>query len=245
MRAAVVTGATSGIGRAAAIALARDGWWVLATGRDEERGAEVAAELGERGDFAAAELTDPAAPDQLIARVKGGGRRLGLLVNNAAIHFLATVDELEDDAWQRLLDVNVTAAVRMARAAVREMRGEGGVIINVASEAGLNAVPNQVAYNVSKAALVMLTKAVAVDHAADGIRAVSICPGTTMTPLVERAIASAPDPDAHAKRLASSRPLGRLGTPEEIAAAIVFAAGEQASFMTGTELVVDGGSSAT
>jgi NAD(P)-dependent dehydrogenase (short-subunit alcohol dehydrogenase family) len=138
--------------------------------------------------------------------------------------------------------VNLRGAVLLARAAVPAMRASGGgVIVNVSSEAGLVAVPGQVAYNVSKAGLLMLTRSIAVDHARDGIRAVSVCPGTTRTPLVERAIQSAPDPRAHEQWLASSRPVGRLGIPEEIAAAIVFVAGDQASFMTGSEIVVDGG----
>ncbi|HEV2952084.1 MAG TPA: SDR family oxidoreductase, partial [Actinomycetota bacterium] len=95
----------------------------------------------------------------------------------------------------------------------------GGVIVNVSSEAGIVAVPRQVAYNVSKAALLMLTQSIAVDHAEEGIRAVSICPGTTRTALVEEAIGSAPDPEAHEQWLASARPARRLGRPEEIAAA--------------------------
>ncbi len=115
------------------------------------------------------------------------------------------------------------------------------MIVNVSSEAGLVAVPGQVSYNVTKAGLVMLTRCIAVDHASDGIRAVSICPGTTRTPLVDDAISRAADPAAHEARLASSRPAQRLGTPGEIAAAIVFAASDEASFMTGTEIVVDGG----
>jgi meso-butanediol dehydrogenase/(S,S)-butanediol dehydrogenase/diacetyl reductase len=247
VRAAIVTGATSGIGRAAALALAEDGWWVLASGRDADRGAQVATELGGRGDFAAAELAEPEAPAALVERATDRDRRLGVVVNNAAIHFLGTLDELGDAEYEELMAINVGAAVRLAREGVRSMRaaGEGGVIVNVASEAGLRAIPNQVAYNVSKAALVMLTRAIAADHAAEGIRAVSICPGTTRTPLVERAIASAEDPAAHLKQLASSRPMGRLGTPEEMAAAIVFAASERASFITGTELIVDGGFTAT
>jgi NAD(P)-dependent dehydrogenase (short-subunit alcohol dehydrogenase family) len=246
MKAAVVTGATSGIGRAAALALADEGWWVLAGGRDLERGREVADALGDRGDFAAIDLTAPAAAEELVDRATGDGRSLGLVVNNAAVHFLGTLEELSDADFAHLMATNVNAAVAMARAGLKEMRrsGDGGVIVNVASEAGLYAIPNQVAYNVSKAALVMLTRSIAVDHAADGVRAVSICPGTTLTPLVERAIASAPDPEAHEAKLASSRPMGRLGRSEEIAAAIVFAASEKASFITGTELIVDGGFSA-
>jgi NAD(P)-dependent dehydrogenase (short-subunit alcohol dehydrogenase family) len=102
-------------------------------------------------------------------------------------------------------------------------------------------VPGQVLYNVSKAGLIMLTKSIAVDHAKDGIRAVTVCPGTTRTPLVEEAIASAPDPVEHERVLASSRPANRLGKPEEIASAIVYAASEEASFLSGTEIVVDGG----
>lgn len=247
MRAAIVTGATSGIGRATALALAEDGWWVLAGGRDRDRGSEVAAELGDRGAFSAIDLTAPAAAEELVERVTEGGRTLGLVVNNAAIHFLGTLDELGDADFDHLMRTNVNAAVSLAREGVKEMRaaGDGGVIVNVSSEAGLYAIPDQVAYNVSKAALIMLTRSIAVDHAADGIRAVSICPGTTLTPLVERAIASADDPAAHEAKLASSRPMGRLGRSEEIAAAVVFAASERASFITGTELIVDGGFTAT
>jgi NAD(P)-dependent dehydrogenase (short-subunit alcohol dehydrogenase family) len=236
MRVALVTGATSGIGRAAALALADAGWWVAAHGRDEERGAAVAAALGDRGAFVPADLAEPGAPERLVA----GLERLDLLVNNAAVYARAPVGELAADDLDRLLAVNLRAAVLLAGAAVRAMR-DGGVVINVASEAGLVAVPGQVAYNVTKAGLIMLTRSIAVDHALDGIRAVSVCPGTTRTPLVDAAIAAAADPAAHEQNLEQSRPLGRLGTVEEIAAAIVYAASPEAGFMTGSELVIDGG----
>jgi NAD(P)-dependent dehydrogenase (short-subunit alcohol dehydrogenase family) len=242
-RSAVVTGATSGIGRASAVALADAGWWVVANGRDEKRGAEVDAELAERqgGEFVVGNLTEPAMPDALVEQA-GRAAPLGLLVNCAGIHFLASLPETDPDRWDELMALNVRAAVMTARAAIPAMRAAGGgVIVNVSSEAGLVAVPGQVAYNVSKAALLMLTQSIAVDHADDGIRAVTICPGTTRTALVEEAIASAPDPDAHERWLASSRPAKRLGKPEEIAAAIVFAASDEASYMTGSHLVIDGG----
>jgi NAD(P)-dependent dehydrogenase (short-subunit alcohol dehydrogenase family) len=236
MRVALVTGATSGIGRAAALALADAGWWVAAHGRDEARGADVAAELGDRGTFVAADLAEPGAPERLV----DGLDRLDLLVNNAAVYSRAPVAELTADDLDRLLAVNLRAAILLTGAAVRAME-EGGVVVNVASEAGLVAVPGQVAYNVTKAGLIMLTRSIAVDYAADGIRAVSVCPGTTRTPLVDAAIAAAADPAAHERTLGESRPLGRLGTVEEIAAAIVYAASEEAGFMTGSELVIDGG----
>jgi NAD(P)-dependent dehydrogenase (short-subunit alcohol dehydrogenase family) len=165
-----------------------------------------------------------------------------VLVNNAGIHFLGTAEETTAEAFDRLMAVNLRAAVLLTRAAIPALRAAGGgVVVNVSSEAGLVAVPGQLAYNVSKAALIMLTRSIAVDHAGDGIRAVSVCPGTTRTPLVERAIATAPHPEEHERRLASSRPAGRLGTVEEIAAAVAFAACGDVTYMTGTELVIDGG----
>jgi NAD(P)-dependent dehydrogenase (short-subunit alcohol dehydrogenase family) len=242
MRTAVVTGATSGIGRAAALALGRAGYWVLVSGRDEARGNEVTDALPAGGAFFGADLTLPGTPEKAVRAALDLTGRLDLLVNNAGIHFPATIEKTSPDDLDRLFAVNLRAAVLLARAAIPAMRATGGgVVINVTSEAALVAVPGQVAYNMSKAALSMLTKSIAVDHAEDGIRAVSICPGTTRTPLVAEAIAGAPDPAAHERWLASSRPAGRLGLPEEIAAAIVFAASEDVGYLTGSELVIDGG----
>ena len=242
MKTAIVTGATSGIGRAAAIALGTAGWSVMVTGRDESRARAVVESLGGGGDFLAIDLNEPGFPERLVDRTLERWGRLDLLVNNAGIYSRGAVADISGDDYDRLLDVNLRAAVLLAGAAVRAMQAsEGGVIVNVSSEAGIVAVPGQVVYNVSKAGLIMLTKSIAVDHAKDGIRAVTVCPGTTRTPLVEEAIASAPDPAEHERVLASSRPANRLGKPEEIASAIVYAASEEASFLSGTEIVVDGG----
>lgn len=244
---AIVTGATTGIGRATALALGDAGFWVLAGGRDLERGRTVAAELQQRagGDFLAGDLAGDQVPERLVEQARRAGR-LAVVVNNAGIHFLATVADTGSEAYDELMATNLRAAVLLSRAAIPAMReAGGGVIVNVSSEAGVVAVPGQAAYNISKAGLLMLTKSIAVDHAADGIRAVSVCPGTTRTALVEAAIASAPDPDAHERWLAEARPAGRLGTPEEIAAAILFVVGDGAAYMTGSELVIDGGYTAT
>lgn len=241
---AIVTGATSGIGRAAALALGDAGWWVLAGGRDQARGQEVAEELGKRagGEFLAGDIAEPDTARRLVERAVAATGRLDTVVYAAGIHFLATVEQTTPERLDRLLATNVRGAVLLAGAAVPALRENGGgVIVTVGSEAGVAAIPGQPAYNLSKAALSMLTKSIAIDHAGDGIRAVCVSPGTTRTPLVEQSIRSTPDPEAHERWLASRRPAGRLGTVEEIAAAIVFACGDQAAFMTGTELVIDGG----
>jgi NAD(P)-dependent dehydrogenase (short-subunit alcohol dehydrogenase family) len=245
MATVILTGSTGGIGLAAVRRLARDGWWVLATGLGEtEQAVALEAELAEEGQgaFVAANLCDEQTPARLVSEAVGRTGRLDAVVNNAGIHMLATVDETDMEAFDRILAVNLRAAVALSRAALPALRqAGGGTIVNVASEAGLVAVPRQVAYNVSKAALIMLTKSLAADHARDGIRAVSVCPGTTRTPLVAEAIRSAPDPEAHERMLASSRPANRLGRPEEIAEVIAFVLRPEVGYMTGSEVVIDGG----
>jgi NAD(P)-dependent dehydrogenase (short-subunit alcohol dehydrogenase family) len=242
MKTAIVTGATSGIGRAAAIELSTAGWSVLVTGRDEKRAREVVKSLAGKGDFLAVDLNEPEAPGRIVGRAVELWGRLDLLVNNAGIYAQGALGDISDEDYDRLMSTNLRAATLLAREAVRVMQSNGGgVIVNVSSEAGLVAVPGQVVYNISKAGLVMLSRCIAADYAADGIRAVTVCPGTTRTPLVDEAIARAPDPAGRERELSVRRPAGRLGKPEEIAAAIVFAASEHVSFMTGTEVVIDGG----
>lgn len=244
----IVTGATSGIGRASARVLAERGWYVVASGRDAARGEEVSRELGAAGsgEFVSAELASTEAPQQLVDVVAERRGRLDGLVNVAGIHTLADTTETRPEDWDAIIGINLRAAFLLCRAAIPVMaRTGGGVIVNVASEAGLAAIPRQVAYNVSKAGMLMLTRSIAVDHAGQGIRAVSVCPGSTMTPLVQAAIRSAPDPVEHERRLAASRPANRLGRVEEIAAAIAFVASPDVQFMTGSELVIDGGFTAT
>jgi len=242
----LITGATSGIGETTARLLARRGWRVFGVGHDAatpELTATLAAAAG--GVVVQADLTGPDVPAEMVRQATERFGRLDALVNCAGIHTLATTTQTTDEVWNRILDVNLTAAFRLTREAIPAMvRSGGGVVVNVASEAGIVAVPGQVAYNVSKAAMIMLTRSIAVDHAVEGIRAVSVCPGTTMTPLVRAAIDSAPDPAAHERMLASSRPAQRLGRPEEIAAAIAFVLSDDVAYMTGSELVIDGGYSA-
>jgi NAD(P)-dependent dehydrogenase (short-subunit alcohol dehydrogenase family) len=247
MKTAIVTGATRGIGRAAAVALADDGWWVLATGRDCPDGADIETELRARsaGRFHPADLTTAAAPAELVAAAVTETGGLHLLVNNAGIHRVGSVVETTAEIYDEVMAVNLRAATLLTAAAIAAMRrGGGGTVINVASEAGILGFPGQLAYNLSKAGLRMLTRSIVADHSGDGIRAVTVSPGTTRTPLVEQVIEEAPDPAAMARRLESLRPANRLGTVEEIAAVIAFAASDRAGYLTGAEISVDGGSTA-
>lgn len=240
----LVTGGTRGIGAATVRSLVGRGWRVVFTGRDAPTGGRLEDDLGgpPACRFLAADLTAPGAAQHLVDAALAAAGRLDAVVNNAGVHAVATTTDTDDATWDTLLALNLRVPFQIARAAIPVMAaGGGGVVVNVASEAGLAAVPGQVAYNVSKAALVMLTRSIAVDHAAEGIRAVSVCPGTTATPLVSAALAATDDPAAHERRLASCRPANRLGRPEEIAEAIAFAIDPAVGFMTGNELVVDGG----
>ena len=228
-RVALVTGATSGIGRAAAVALAADGWWVAAHGRDEERGREVAAELGDRGAFFRTELDE-----SLVDAVLAARGRLDLLVNNAAVYARGTVADLQPQDLDRLLAVNLRAAVLLAGAAVRAMGERGGVVVNVASEAGLVAVPGQVAYNVTKAALIHLTRTLAMELS-PSTRVNALAPGLVKTDMA-RALW-----EPNEERMGKAIPMGRLGEPVDIANAALFLASDLASWITGHTLIVDGG----
>ena len=246
MPVAIVTGATRGIGAATARLLSAKGYWVLATGRDGDAGATLAEDLarGSGGAFLAADLSDDATPERLVTAAVEGGGGLDLLVNNAGINLQADVASTTPELFDEVVGINLRAATLLAAAAIRSMRERGGgTIINVSSEAGVLAFPGQVAYNLSKSALAMLTRSITADHSADGIRAVTVSPGTSATPLVQRLIDTAPDPEAMRAAL-EDRPAARLGRPEEIAVAIVFAASDAVAYLTGSEIVIDGGRTA-
>ncbi len=242
---ALVTGGGKGIGRAAAVALAREGVKVALLSRDEVSGQEAVAACQAVGGDALWLQADVASEEQVrdaFDRLDARWGRLDVLVNNAGIYAKGDVLSTTLDDWERLQRVNVTGSFLCAKYAVPLMqRTGGGSIINVASEAGLVGIPGQLAYNVSKAALIALTRSLAVDLAADHIRVNCVCPGTTLTPLVEASVARDAEPEKLLAHLGNIRPAGRLGTPDEIAGAIVYFAADHARYTTGAVLSVDGG----
>jgi len=238
-----VTGGGLGIGRAAALAFGAAGARVAVVDAGREQAEEAANAITRAGGQAVALVADVSSEADVrrfMAVVADRWSGLDVLVNNAGIYFQGDALGTPLAEWDRLLAVNLTGAFLCSREAVRLMGDRGGVIVNVASEAALAGIRGQVAYNVSKAGMLALTRSMAVDGA-PAIRVNCVCPGTTETPLVLAAIGRSPDPIAARKALETSRPLGRLGRPEEIARAILFLADDGAGYATGTILSVDGG----
>jgi NAD(P)-dependent dehydrogenase (short-subunit alcohol dehydrogenase family) len=245
---AVVTGAASGIGRATAVHLARDGYEVAlmdldAAGLDEVRDRIGAA--GGKAHSCPVDVTDPLAVGSVTRElaVRAGAPRL--LVNVAGVGLAATVLETSDEDWNRVLSVNLTGPFLTTRAILPLMLDRGsGVIVNIASVGGQVGLARRAAYCAAKAGLVGLTRAVAVDHAREGIRCVAICPGTVETEWIGKVLAGSPDPEGARKAMSDRQLDGRMGTPEEIAAAVAFVAGEHGRFINGSAWIIDGGMTA-
>jgi len=244
--AVLVTGGTSGIGGAIARAFGDAGASVLLTGRDADRGREVAADIADDGgtaEFVAADVTDTGACGRLVDAVLDRFDRLDVLVNNAGIIHRATAEETTDEQWNETIAVNLTAAFRMSRAAIPAMRRQGGgAIVNIASDWALVGGRGGVSYCASKGGLLLMTKAVALDHAQGDIRINAVCPTDIMTPMLTAELhATGISEKEGLAALGESIPMGRVGMPEEVARAVLFLASEQASFITGIGLPLDGG----
>lgn len=238
---ALITGGVKGIGRAAADRLISEGAKVAVLDIDVPSEGLDPESDGNRL-FLKTDVTDPGAVKSAVQKVREIWGPVDILVNNAGIHHVGTILDTPVETWERVLKINLTGAFLVAQAVAASMSERGtGVIVNVASEAGIAAFPDQVSYNVSKAGIIHLTKCIAVDLAAKGVRANAVCPGTTLTPLVEEIIANADDGEATRASLESIRPLNRLGKPEEIAAAICMLADDEIGYATGTVFSIDGG----
>lgn len=238
---ALVTGGASGIGRAAAIRLAAEGAtvWIADLAAPAPDDAALRPMRHVRLD-----VSDETAVDAAVAAVIAQAGRLDLVVNAAGIATPGAVTETELADWLRVNAVNLTGTFLVTRAAMRAMKRSGGAIVNVASDAGLVGQTGQAAYAASKGGVVQFTRAAALDGAPDLIRVNCVCPCFVATPLVEDWLSRQPDPVAARRAAKADQPIGRMGRPEEIAAAIAWLGSHEANFVTGIALAVDGGTTA-
>jgi NAD(P)-dependent dehydrogenase (short-subunit alcohol dehydrogenase family) len=238
-RVALVTGAGSGIGQATALRLAREGAHVMAADVDAERLRET-AERAEGGIVSVrTDVADEAAVAAMFTRCDAELGPVSILANIAGIGSTTTAPETPLEIWDSVFAVNVRGTYLCCKHAIPRMASaDGGVIVNMASIAGLVGLRNRAAYCASKGAVIAFTRALALDHVADRIRVNCICPGTVDSPWVRRLL---DDVGESLDALVARQPMGRLGTPEEIAAAVAYVASDAAAFMTGSALVLDGG----
>ncbi len=233
---ALVTAAGQGIGRAAALAMAREGAQVLATDVNEATLASLAAEGMETRVL---NVRDPAS----IAAAVAAAGRVDALFNCAGFVAAGTILDCDEDQWAFSMDLNMTAMYRMCRSFLPGMIAQGGgSIINMASVAGaVIAAPNRFVYGATKAGVIGLTKAIAADFVSKGIRANAICPGTVASPSLEQRLRDTGDYEAAKASFIARQPIGRIGQPEEIAALVVYLASDESSYTTGVAHVIDGG----
>lgn len=241
MSVALITGASSGIGAAAAIAFAEAGWEVMAAGRNEGRLEEV-ADVSDRIATWSGELTESDDCDELVADTIDEFGHLDCLVNNAGVIVRANVADTSDEDWRYTMGINLDAPFYLSRAALPYLLQSTGSIVNIASSWGLRGGERAAAYCASKGAIVQLTKAMAIDHARDGLRINAVCPGDIDTPMLAReADETGSELDEYLEQAAEQSPNGRVGTPEEVAALVLFLASDNATHITGTAIPIDGG----
>jgi NAD(P)-dependent dehydrogenase (short-subunit alcohol dehydrogenase family) len=239
---ALITGAGTGIGRAIALAFAREGARVVLAGRRKAPLEAVSSEIGDVSLVIEADVTKASDINRALEHAARHFGVLNVLVNNAGVLHIGTAEQITEAQWDETFNVNVRGLWLLSRAVLPYLRkAGGGSIINIASVLGLNGARNRASYAPSKGAVVLLTKCMAVDHGHEDIRVNAICPSFVETDLTTAVISRAPDPEAVRRERTAAHPIGRLGAPEDVAGLAVYLACDESSWVTGAALPVDGG----
>ena len=240
-RLAVISGAGSGIGQATAWRLAQAGYRLILVDRDAQGMADTAAQVSGDVGIVVADLSRPSSAREPVAEAIGNND-VDLLVNCAGVGWPADAAETTDEVWETTLTVNLTATFYLCQLVLPAMLARGhGVIVNIASAGALVGLRRRVAYCASKAGILGLTRAIAADHAGQGIRINAVCPGTVNSPWINRMVRDDPDPEATRRRMEDRQLDGQMGTPQEVAEWIEFISSDKGRFMNGAALVIDGG----
>ncbi|MEX0625566.1 MAG: SDR family oxidoreductase [Chloroflexota bacterium] len=245
---AVVTGATSGIGREISLRFSRAGAAVVAAGRRTEGGESVVSEIdgtGRSARFVATDVRDPAAVERLIATAEETYGQVNVLVSAAGVMLLGSAPDTSVDVWRTMIETNLSGPFYLAKYGIPALlRAGGGTMVVIASELGLVGARESAAYCAAKGGLVNMVRALAVDHAPQGVRINCLCPGPIDTPLLQGWFAAGTDPLARERQQVEPVPLGRLGRVDEIAEAALFLASDASSYFAGSIVVADGGATA-
>ena len=241
-RIALITGAGTGIGRAIALAFAREGAKIALVGRRQNRLEDVAREAGCAPLVLAGDVSQQGYIDRMLDAVTSCFGGLDVLVNNAAVLHAGTAEQITEAQWDQTFNINVRGLWLLSRSVLPHMRkARGGSIINIASVLGINGARSRAAYASSKGAVILLTKCMAIDHGTENIRVNAICPSFVKTDLTAEVLRQAPDPEAVRRERIGMHPIGRLGQPDDIAGMAVYLASDESKWVTGSVLPVDGG----